>query len=68
MMASKLEVEVRVLESQQKYVKCMKGFSYVYGKTLAQALMAANDAGVKKEDFVTLFEEGGVVCLVYYAN
>lgn len=46
----------------------MKGFSYVYGKTLAQALMAANDAGVKKEDFVTLFEEGGVVCLVYYAN
>lgn len=44
----------------------MEGFGYVYGRTLAQALMAANDAGIKKEDFVTLFEEAGIVCLVYY--
>lgn len=44
----------------------MEGFGYVYGRTLAQALMAANDAGIKKEDFVTLFEESGIVCLVYY--
>lgn len=44
----------------------MEGFSYVYGRTLAQALMAANDAGIKKEDFVTLFEENGMVCLVYH--
>ena len=51
-----------------KYVKYMEGFGYVYGRTLAQALMAANDAGVKKEDFVTLFEEAGMVCLVYYDN
>lgn len=44
----------------------MNGFNYVFGKTLSQALMAANEAGVKKEDFVSITEENGYFVLVYY--
>ena len=46
----------------------MNGFNYVFGRTLGQALMAANDAGVKKEDFVSIVEEGGNFVLIYYNN
>ena len=46
----------------------MEGFNYIYGATLMQALMAANDLGIKKEQFVTLYDEGGLTCLVYYGD
>ena len=46
----------------------MKGFNYIFGDTLLQALMRANEAGIKKEDFVGLTQENGYFCVVYYDN
>ena len=46
----------------------VKGFCYIYGATLAQALMAANDLGIKQEQFVTLYPEGDLTCLIYYGD
>lgn len=51
-----------------KMLGFMKGFNYIYGATLMQALMAANDLGIKQEQFVTLYDEGGLTCLVYYGD
>ena len=44
----------------------MKGFNYIYGATLLQTLMNANEAGITKDKFVCLKEENGYFCLVYY--
>jgi hypothetical protein len=44
----------------------MKGFNYVYGATLLQALASANKAGITKDKFVCITEENGYFCVVYY--
>lgn len=46
----------------------MNGFKYIYGATLAQVLMAANEIGVNKDDFVSIEEENGSVVLIYFDN
>lgn len=46
----------------------MKGFNYIFGNTLLQVLMKANEAKIKKEEFVCITQENDCFCLVYYDN